>query len=75
LWTEHREGTWGQIMERDFKANNEAANNVPIPAQQSYKDSPYFITDVWLLCERVLQRWMPHLTFDEHTPDKTNLIQ
>jgi hypothetical protein len=62
-------------MERNLKTNNEAANNVPVPGQQSYEDSAYFITDVWHLCDRVLQRWMPHLTFDEHLPEKTNLIQ
>lgn len=61
-------------MERNLKTNDEATNSVPVPVQQSAEDSPFFITDVWDVCDRVLHRWMPHLTFDERTPDKTNLI-
>jgi len=63
-----------QIMERDLKTN-QAANNIPVPVQQSAEDSSFFINDVWHVCDRVLQRWMPHLAFNEHTPDKKNLIQ
>ncbi len=62
-------------MERNLKTNNEASHNHPMTVQQSADDSPFFISDVWQLCDRVLQRWMPHLTFDEHTPEKQNLIQ
>jgi len=61
-------------MERDLKTN-QAANNIPVPVQQSAEDSSFFINDVWHVCDRVLQRWMPHLTFNERIPDQKNLIQ
>jgi len=62
-------------MERDLKTSNEASGTLPMTIQQSADDTPFFITDVWQLCDRVLQRWMPHLAFDEPTPEKKNLIQ
>ena len=55
-------------------SSDAATSKVPVPVGQADEESTFFITDVWTLCERVLQRWMPEIGFDEHVPERNELI-
>jgi hypothetical protein len=52
-----------------------ATGKVPVPAGQADEESTFFITDVWALCETVLQRWMPEIGFSETAGRRKKLIQ
>ena len=62
--------------EEDLGTNSApTASKVPMPVSQADEESTFFITDVWGLCERVLQRWMPEIGFNERVPEGKKFIQ
>ena len=55
-------------------SSDAATSKLLVPVGRADEESTFFITDVWTLCERVLQRWMPEVGFDERVPEGNELI-